>query len=583
MEVEGVPLVLPPFVTELRPHQTQAISEVIQAFRDRDVVFLDAPTGAGKTIIGEGVRQIQRAAPHLQANQALYMCTTKSLQDQFVHDFPDSKLIKGRANYPTADNPEMFQHKGGRHLNASMCSKKFFHQDAFPLCSGCHGNIPDYSEQKTPHCDECHPVWACPYELAKTAALKAPLAVVNTAYFLTEANRVGMFGASLNKDTRVWVPKFPFVVIDEADTIEGVLMGFTEVSFGHRYIREYGLGKPEFKTKPDAWLKWADNATTVLGKLMAGLQSEFDNYEDESPPAGLKKELERVSGHWFKVKHAADSIRLNPDNWVYSEDDGALTLKPVTVEAYAGNLLWKHSTKFLLMSASVISPDQMAQELGLTSGQWASVVVDSNFPAERRPIHVRSRANMTAKTKETDWPKMVRAVNEVLDAHPGVRVLVHTVSYAWTQYLFEGLQSGPHVDRILKYDSSGEKEGILETYKHRLDGVLLAPSLDRGVDLVDDLCRVIVITKVPYPNLGDEQIRKRFFGTGKAGKSWYTTQTIRSIVQMTGRGMRHKDDWCITYILDAQFRSNLWSNPIGRNRIPRWWTDALQFEAPKRR
>ena len=120
MEVEGVRLALPEFVTELRPHQTQAMEEITAAFRDRDVVFLDAPTGAGKTIIGEGIRQIQATAPHSRAFQALYMCTTKSLQEQFVHDFRDAKLIKGRANYQTADNPQDFVEKGRRHLDAGM-------------------------------------------------------------------------------------------------------------------------------------------------------------------------------------------------------------------------------------------------------------------------------------------------------------------------------------------------------------------------------------------------------------------------------------------------------------------------------
>lgn len=586
MEVEGVPLVLPEFVEELRPHQTQAMIEITRLFETRDVVFLDAPTGAGKTIIGEGVRQIARAAPHGQISQALYLCTTKSLQVQFLHDFPYSKLIKGRANYTTFDEPDLFDDKTHRHLDASHCSKRRFKSDDVPLCGQCEwvdadlkmGDNPTNEVINIQHCHFCHPWQYCPYEVAKQDALHAPLAVANTHYLLTEANYVGRFGLQPKGG-----PKFPLMVIDEADTLESVLMGFVEVSFAARYLREYKIGTPKYITKPDTWLTWAEQAKEKLTKLAEAAGLKVSGYHDDPPPLNEKKRAERLSRHLATVTYVEKALRTEPDNWVYDNAGGGVTLKPVTVSSHAGRLLWKHSTKFLLMSASVISPDQMAQELGLGPEEWGSVIVDSNFPPERRPIYVRPRANMTAKTKEAEWPKMVRAVNEILDGHPGESVLVHTVSYPWNRALYNGLKGGDHGHRLLTYESSDEKEATLEDFKHRPGAVLLGPSLDRGVDLKDDLCRVIIITKVPYPNLGDEQTKKRFFGTGAAGRSWYTTQTIRSIVQMTGRAMRHKEDSCISYILDAQFKSNLWSNAMGRNRFPRWWTDALHFEAPRRR
>ena len=85
----------PEWVTEFRPHQTQAVEEIIDHFDSgTKVVFLDAPTGAGKTLIGEMVRR-------QVATKSLYVCHSLGLQDQFVRDFPYAKVLKGRANYPT--------------------------------------------------------------------------------------------------------------------------------------------------------------------------------------------------------------------------------------------------------------------------------------------------------------------------------------------------------------------------------------------------------------------------------------------------------------------------------------------------
>lgn len=587
MEIQGVPLALPDFVDELRPHQVEAVNSIIEQFKDRDVVILDAPTGAGKTIIGEAVRQVMKEMHRL--DQALYLCTTKSLQEQFLHDFTTARLIKGRSNYPTYDEPDRFHAIGGGHLDGSYCSKKSFEATELPLCSQCEyadadarvGYLDEHelAETKISHCHFCHPWQSCPYEIAKNMALHAPLAVANTAYFLTEANYVGRFGYNDYREE----PNFPFMVIDEADTLESVLMGFVEVSLSERSIKDYGIGTPEKVTVPSSWLEWASAAKEKLKVLAKRMDVEMEEYVTDPPPLNTKRKAERVGRDLQTITYVENALRTEPDNWVLDGyQDGGVTLKPVTVASHTRRLLWRHSTKFLLMSATVISPDQMAADLGLGEHEWGFVSVDSNFPPERRPINVIPRANMTNKTKEAEWPKMVKAVQDILDLHPSERVLVHTVSYQWTKYLHEELNHLGHAPRLLSYEDARSRESTLETYKHRPDAVLLAPSLDRGIDLPYDLCRVVVITKVPYPNLGDKQVNKRFYGTGQAGKNWYITETIRSLVQMTGRGMRHRDDYCVTYVLDSQFRSNVWANSIGRTRIPRWWTDALHWPAPRR-
>jgi len=221
------------------------------------------------------------------------------------------------------------------------------------------------------------------------------------------------------------------------------------------------------------------------------------------------------------------------------------------------------------MSATIISAQQMAEDLGLEDDEWGVVTIGSSFPIEQRPIFVQPVANMTWKEQDTEWPKMASMVENIADYHGGERILVHTVSYKLAEYIERRLDGNQH--RVFTYQNSKQREQALSDWLESENGIMLAPSFERGVDLKDDLCRVIVVAKVPFPSLGDKQVNGRLYTKG--GQGWYSMLTVRSIVQMTGRGMRSKDDWCETYILDRQFVKNIMNK--NRNLLPKWWSDAL--------
>ena len=99
---------------------------------------------------------------------------------------------------------------------------------------------------------------------------------------------------------------------------------------------------------------------------------------------------------------------------------------------------------------------------------------------------------------------------------------------------------------------------MLEDFKKSdYNEVIVAYSLEEGVDLPYDNISFQIIFKTPYPFLGDPQVRAR----KEADKDWYTIETIRKLVQIQGRGMRAEDDSCTNYVLDSSFKG------IIRNRL----------------
>lgn len=514
---------LPGWVEELRPAQVTATEQIVRAFGTEKHVILSAPTGAGKTLIAELVRR------QLGNVRALFSCTTKTLQDQFLRDFPYSHVLKGRTNYPTVD--------GGEDVNAGDCT-----WDG-TMCMWCPAK-PD-----------------CPYEGAKHAALAADLAVLNLSYLLTEANGPGRFGGG-DDGTKAR----PLVILDEADLVESALLGHVGVEFGPYWQKRLGLELPRTRThgaKSNDWVEWSGQAHDAARKLQRSLPRNASSVAQ----IRFKSQLGSLAGKLAMLEEG-----LQEGQWVMQIDErprgNTAIFKPVKVDHFADRMLWRHGGKFLLMSGSVVSAEEMADSLGIED--YELVTVPMEWPAEQRPIFSTPVTSVSWKNRKQSWPKLVSALENILAKHPTGRVLVHTVSYALAKHVSENLST----DRpVFTYTSAKDRETTLEQYRQTEDAVLLASSMDRGVDLPDEACEIQVILKVPFPNLGDKQVSQRLNATGRSGKTWYAVTTVRSILQMVGRGMRHKGDTVTTYICDKAFEDNIL---VRRRRLfPSYFLDAL--------
>lgn len=522
---------LPDWVASFRPQQIEAIDRIVRAFeRGIRVVVLEAPTGAGKTLIAESVRRILRA-------RAIYLCTTKDLQDQFARDFEYAAVIRGRDNYPTERYPGRFNPgEWSSHLSCGDCKWR----KSNPVCDLCRGKV------------------TCPYERAKRAAIISDLAVGNTAYALSEWNHVGRLS---ERD---------LVVVDEADELEGVIMGHVEAFVSSKRIGRYGWRIPKITVAED-WVNWIDEVMPdVDGRI-----KELDD-GDRTLSKGENAEEKYLRGLGDKLSVIRAGLDANAQKWVFTGREGEVAFKPVYVSPLGESLVWRHGHRFLLMSATVISAEHMVRSLGY-EGPYAFVGLGSDFPRENREFVVRPIANMGRKhDRERGIARVGDTIAQLAARHAGDRMLVHCVSYNLTNALASHLERHG-LKHVYRYSSSEGKRQAQREWLERRGGILLAPSLDRGADFAGDKCRVQVIAKVPFPNLGDRQIAARKYGGGREGDVWYAVQTVRTIVQMAGRAVRSREDWARTYCLDSAFEGVLWSNG-GRGMFPQWFKEAMVWE-----
>ena len=518
---------LPSKFSSVRPGQQPVISSLIKEFASgKRFMVGEMPTGTGKTFIAMMVSQALNVP-------TIYVCTTKSLQEQFIADFPHAKLIKGRANYPCGRIPQRFPEVSAEDCMGSQC------------------------------------ITGCPYARAKEEARKSSLVVANMAYFLNEVQYAKQFA---NRG---------FVVIDEADTLEDALLDQVSVQITQFDVEKMKLGKPAFKTKWEEWKLWGIEALKNVRLQEQALEEELKQYDLEenwaTAPVALireKKFVSRLAGKMgFFLKH------VDP-YWVWEEATGRTKsgssywkwiFKPVRVDQF-GDLVWKNGGAFLLMSATILDQRQYERNVGLVpykeEGLVGGVELQSTFPKERRPVIAKKGIDLTYKNIQKNLPQLEGYIREILDRHPNEKGVIHTVTFNIAQYIARNFP-----DRVIIHDSR-TRASVIRTFKEsKRPLVLVSPSVERGEDFPDDVCRFIVVVKLPFPYLGDPRVERRLYSM-KDGQRWYQLKTISKLIQMTGRGMRHEEDYCVSYILDPAFK-RLFTSQGTRSMFPKWWRESV--------
>ena len=93
--------------------------------------------------------------------------------------------------------------------------------------------------------------------------------------------------------------------------------------------------------------------------------------------------------------------------------------------------------------------------------------------------------------------------------------------------------------RLVVVESAAAKPHALDLHRASpFPTVLVSPSLREGVDLPDDELRFQIVTKMPYPDLGDPWTAAR----QARDPRWYALETAKALVQAYGRSCRHAGD-----------------------------------------
>jgi len=492
-----------------RQFQEDTISYIMEA--TKPITIVRAPCGAGKSLVA--------MCCGVMNGELTYITNSKFLQTQVVGDFPEVVSIWGRNNYSCSSTPTR-------------------------TCDECLATESDPCER------------GCPYKIAKQKAVDAKYRVLNGQYFLSETRFAGKFSGS------------SLCIIDEADSFSDLLVQNIALVFTERSLYQLGLESgPKFKTvtAKDGLSSWRDFGEAALYKsteLAKSLSKDIENTDNSDPEGKLRKIREMK--HFVNITEQCNVFLKSVDtSWRleeiprYGSRQGQLIFKPIWVTPeLSREFMLKHAERFVLLSATYPPLPVLCRQLGIDiddveGGQIYDV--PTTFPPKNAPVYVWPVASLAYDRMEAETPKIIKAVKKILNRHLGQRGLIHCVSYKLGQDIIKGVNS----PRLITHTSEDRMEVITgftdeHSNKYADDAVLLSPSAERGLDLREKLCDFIVVVKNPFKSLSDKVTQARLHASGEIGKLWYKSDSLQSIEQMSGRGVRSKTDTCSIYLIDQK-------------------------------
>lgn len=544
---------LVPEVT-LRPQQRDALHRIFQVFwgpDSKNIVFLQAPTGVGKSIIQLALTRFVFE----QFKQRGFIVTPqKILQDQ-MKGWDGLAIMKGKGSYEC----KLMEGSNISARNAPCNLSAQVREDNPGSCSDNN----------------------CPFYRALSIAKEKESVMHNYASLMAQARISGHFG-----------PR-GILCLDEAHTAVNWIRNYFECTIEPGDLLTLTTDDPPQNAAHFLpWLKWqlrnidwANDKPTGLSEEMSinlmkmfahadgfGIMSEVElqkAYADSGTDKSYEGFAKRMLINTGLVPFHTRWVEPNP--W---KENGAWEIRPVKIAGMAGSLTGL-GTKILVITATVLHKSLFAAELGMDLKDVEFIDIDSAFDPQNRPVRKMYAGSMSYKNKLRTYPKLIDNIERIASIHPDDAGLIHTHSHYLAKEITESLQmriSGRVIEQLPR--GSARTDVIHQFLSGALgpNAILVGPSMMEGVDGADDSCRWQVMAKAPWPHMKDPTVEYFMSKLSKKwADAWYQWKAAQITVQGIGRVVRSADDYGTTYLLDSGFERILRSG-----YIPQYVIDAIE-------
>jgi ATP-dependent DNA helicase DinG len=538
--------VMVPEVT-LRPQQIEALERTWDALQSgAEVVFIEAPTGVGKSII---ILALCRAGVAKQKSS--FMVTPQRALQAQLGVWDGNEVMKGRGSYSCniADVP----------ANKAPCV----------ISSDVRKDRSECSNER------------CPYYNALETAKEADIVVHNYASLMAQTHIGNHFGGR------------DLLCLDEAHTAVGWIRNYLSFTLSRVDLEHLTNEAPP--RDPQWFTNWLamhisllDTAELSTDNLPDGLVMTIMSMTAHRSTYGIRSRIELEESYQSYSEEATEENIMTFDQWVrnefrksYSPSIPWHTEKheetrwgaerwestPIRVAA-ASWVLTNLGRAIVMVTATVLNAKLMVSELGMGKKQHALVRITSAFPAKNRPVYKRYVGSMSYSRRSSTMPKMIQGLVQVLRDHPDEPGIIHTVSHKLAHDLRNGLLNIGGWNRTLELVPRGSaRDEMISDFLSGALGpraVLFGPALLEGIDGKDDSLRWQALCKVPWPHrqspvvkhlLDHKEERIRQWGS-----RWYTWKTAQQFVQGLGRICRTPTDHGVTYLMDSGFDKLLQNN-----------------------
>ena len=586
-----------------REGQKELASYVYQTIYHKRKLFIEAPTGVGKTIstvfpavkamgeeIGEKIFYLTaKTITRTVAEDTFQLLRNKGLQLKTVVLTAKEKICF----LEEMDcNPEACPYAKGHYdrINDAMYDL-LTHEDGF-----CREKIEEYAKKYQ----------VCPFEMCLDMSLFSDAVICDYNYVFDPHVYLRRFFAEGSKGEYLFLIDEAHNLVERGREMYSAVLNKEDFLQLKRTVKDYSpklekqlerCNKELLSLKRECVdCKIEDNISAfvmALGRLNSGME----DYLEEHETSPVRQEILEF---YFEVSHFLSIYELVDENYVtYTQmnGDGSFFIKLFCVNP-ANNLreCMMRGRSTILFSATLLPIQYYKTLLGAEEGDY-EVYAKSVFQPDKRGLYIgRDVTSKYTRRSEMEYYNIASYIYETVKNRHG-NYMVFFPSHAFLREVYDSFMeyfAEDTIECIVQEDYMNERsrEEFLSRFtgnedcnlanvihmdieveeeKILLGFCVMGGIFSEGIDLKNDslIGAIIVGTGLPQVCHEREILKKYFDGWGENGFDYaYRYPGMNKVLQAAGRVIRTMDDVGIVVLLDERFL-----NPAYQRLFPREWNN----------
>lgn len=576
------------FPFNYREGQKELVTHVYHTIAHGKKLFLEAPTGVGKTIattfpsikaLGEG-----------KANRIFYLTAktiTRTVADN-TFEIMRSEGLRFKSVIITAKDKTCFMEE--RLCNPEACPYAKGHFDRinealFAILTECE----NYNREKIEEYAIKYQV--CPFELCLDISLFCDGIICDYNYLFDPHVYLKRFFADGHKGENIFLIDEAHNLVDRGRSMYSATLIKEDFLALKKSVKVYDqmLAKRLEKCNHELLLlkRECEGLRVVdsiepfifaLDRLYSALEVYLENH-DTSPVR------DEVLDFFFEVSHFLYIYDIRDDKYVtysYILNNGDFGLRMYCVDP-STNLAkcMERGVSSILFSATLLPIQYYKKLLGGDASDY-EVYANSTFDPEKRGLYIADGVTSKYSERGSDqYNKIAGYIYNIVEAHPG-NYMVFFPSYVFMKNVWDaynGLWANSSIECIMQDDHMREEDreefllrfDVENTDKSLVGFCVLGGVFSEGIDLKNDrlIGSMIVGTGIPLVCEENELIKNYFDERdGNGMKYAYIYPGFNKVLQAAGRVIRTHEDVGVVALLDYRFKYSSY-----RELFPREWSN----------
>ena len=589
-----------------REGQKELVTYVYQTIYHRRKLFIEAPTGAGKTI--------STVFPALKAMgegmcERLFYLTAKTITRTVADDTISllrERGLKLKSVILTAKDKICFMEE--TECNPVSC----------PYAKGHYDRVNEAMYDLLTHVDNftreqieayARQYQVCPFELCLDMSLFADAVICDYNYLFDPHVYLRRFFAEGVRGEYIFLVDEAHNLVERGREMDSALLckeAFLELkktvkAYDERIAKNLDKCNKEMlalkrECEGCRVVEQTDALVRALMRLGAAIEDYLEDHDDSPVRAD-------ILSFYFEVSHFLEMYELADENYVtYSElrEDGSFIVKLFCVNP-AGNLrdCMRRGRSTILFSATLLPIQYYKTLLGAEEGDY-EVYARSVFRPDKLGLYIGSDVTSRyTRRGDAEYYRIAAYIHNIIEKRQG-NYMAFFPSHTFLQQVFEIYQKyfngEGNVECILQESHMNEesREAFLNRFRGNEDCDLqslvrmdieieeersllgfcvMGGIFSEGIDLKNDslIGAIIVGTGLPQVCNERELLKKYFDGWGENGFDYaYRYPGMNKVLQAAGRVIRTVDDFGVVALLDERFLS-----PAYQRLFPREWQEKV--------